>query len=133
MVGYSRHATIRYVKARKLNSVNMQHITYWCLFSGFSSQEFFPYFGDLTTPMKGYKFWPILDTHDRWAVRIFNVRTTTTVTRENSLKWSSQRTRDTHTCYRAFRIGAVTTCFKDMGLSRPGIELRCPAFSQHSR
>ena len=37
------------------------------------------------------------------------------------------RTRDTHTCYRAFGSGAVTTFFNDLGLSRPGIEPRSPA------
>ena len=31
------------------------------------------------------------------------------------------------TCCRAFCSGAVTTCFHDLGLSRPGIEPRSPA------
>ena len=35
---------------------------------------------------------------------------------------SSPRSRDTHTYYRAFRSGAVTTCFYDLGLSRLGFE-----------
>ena len=43
------------------------------------------------------------------------------------LWWSSPRTRDTHTCCRAFDSGAVTTCFYDSGLSRPGIGTRSPA------
>ena len=45
------------------------------------------------------------------------------VTRVNPLKLSSPRTRDTHTCCRAFGSGTVTTCLKDSGLSRSGIEL----------
>ena len=33
------------------------------------------------------------------------------------------RTRDTHTCCRAFGSGTVSTCFNDLGLSRPGTDL----------
>ena len=33
--------------------------------------------------------------------------------------WSSLKTRDTHTCCRAFRSGAVITCSNNLGLSRP--------------
>ena len=40
--------------------------------------------------------------------------------------WSYLRTRDTHTCCRAFGSGSVTTCFYDLGLWRPGIEPRSP-------
>ena len=36
--------------------------------------------------------------------------------------WLSPRTRDTHTYYRAFSSGAVTTSFNDLGLSRLGFE-----------
>ena len=35
---------------------------------------------------------------------------------------SSPRTCDTHTCCRAIRSGAVTTCFYDLGLTPPGFE-----------
>ena len=42
--------------------------------------------------------------------------------RANPLWWSSATTRDTHTSWRAFGSGAVTTCCKDKNLSRPGIE-----------
>ena len=41
--------------------------------------------------------------------------------------WSSPRTCDTHTCCRAFGSWAVTICFYDLGLSRPGIKPRSPA------
>ena len=34
------------------------------------------------------------------------------------------RIRDIHTCFQAFDSGAVTTCFNNSGLSRPGIEPR---------
>ena len=37
-------------------------------------------------------------------------------------KWSCPRTRDTNSCSQAFSSGAVTTCFNDLCLSRPGIE-----------
>ena len=42
------------------------------------------------------------------------------------------RTRDTHTCGRAFGSGAVTTCFKDSGMSRPGIEPWSPAWETNA-
>ena len=45
-----------------------------------------------------------------------------TVTRDIRLKWSSPRTRDTHTYCWAFNSGAVTTCFSDLALSRLGYE-----------
>ena len=41
--------------------------------------------------------------------------------------WSSLWVRDTHTCCRAFSSKAVTTCFNDLGMSRPGIEPRSSA------
>ena len=37
--------------------------------------------------------------------------------------------RDTHTCCRAFRSGAVTTCLNDLGLSRSGINHATAAVS----
>ena len=39
----------------------------------------------------------------------------------------SAHLRGTHTCCRALGNGSVTTCFKDLGLSRRGIETRSPA------
>ena len=36
--------------------------------------------------------------------------------------WSCPRTRDTHTYWRAFSSGAVTTCFNNLGLSRLGLK-----------
>ena len=53
------------------------------------------------------------------------MRATHCVKRHPSLL-SSPRIPDTHIC-RAFGSGAVTTCFNDFDLSRPGIELRFPA------
>ena len=44
------------------------------------------------------------------------------MTQRIRLKWSSPRTRDTHTCCQGLGSGAITTCFNDVGLSRPGIE-----------
>ena len=35
--------------------------------------------------------------------------------------------RDIRTCCRAFGSGAITTCFNDLGLSRPRIEPRSAA------
>ena len=49
-------------------------------------------------------------------------RATPTVTRGIRLYWSSPRTRDTHTYCRASGSGAVTTCFYDLRLPRPGFK-----------
>ena len=76
-----------------------------CLFV--PSREFFTHMETSLLPVKGCKFWPLLGTHGLWAVRVFK-RATTTATRA---QWSSPRTRDTHTCWRAFGSGAVTTFF----------------------
>ena len=46
------------------------------------------------------------------------------------LKWSSSRTSDTHTCCPACGSGTVTTCFKYLGLSWPGIEPYLPHVRQ---
>ena len=61
----------------------------------------------------------MLGTHGHWAVRVFFSL--------SHLLWhpfimSSSMIRDTHTYYRAFSSGAVTTCFYDLGLSWLGIE-----------
>ena len=47
-------------------------------------------------PVKGCKFWLLFGTHGHWAVRVL-WRATPTVTQDIRLKWSSPRTRDTHT------------------------------------
>ena len=53
-------------------------------------------------PVKGLKFWSILGTRGHWILSIF---------------------RNARICYRSFGSGrAVTSCFNDLGLSRPGIE-----------
>ena len=52
-------------------------------------------------------------TRDHWAVRVL-LRATPTVTRA------------IHAYCRSFGRGAVTTCFNDLGLSRPRIELQSP-------
>ena len=53
---------------------------------------------------------PKYGNQDHWTVIILK-RATHTVTRDIRLKWSSQRTLDSHTCCRAFGSGAVSTCF----------------------
>ena len=60
-------------------------------------------------------------THCHWAVRVL-YRATPALTRGICLLWSSERTRDTHTCCRAFGSGAITTCIYDKGLSRLGFK-----------
>ena len=85
------------------------------------TREFFTHMETSPLPVKGRKFWPMLGAHGHWAVL---QRDTPSVTRVRGirLKWSSQRTRDTHTYCRAFRNGAATSCFYDFGLSRLGFE-----------
>ena len=98
-----------------------------CLFGVLRpTREFFTDFEMSPLPVNGYKFLPMLGTHGHWSVRVLQ-RTTPSVTRANPLWWSSQRTRDTHTCCRAFGIVAFTTCVNDLVISWPGIEPRSPA------
>ena len=70
----------------------------------------------LPLPVNGFKFWPMLGTHGRWAVG-FLYRSIPNVGISNIIIWSSPRTRNTHTCCRVFGSGAVTTCFYDIGQS----------------
>ena len=88
-----------------------------------SHSRFFHSFGDVTITDEGLKFLPIFGIHGHWAVRVLkSVDVTPTATRANLLLWSSPRTRSTYNCCRVFGSVAVITCFKDFGLSRPGIE-----------
>ena len=70
-------------------------------------------------PLKGYAFWPLLGTHGHWAVMVL-YGAIPTVTWD--FRWSSLRTRDSHTYCRAFGSGAVTTYFYELSLSRLGFE-----------
>ena len=81
----------------------------------FFHSRIFPSHGNVTRTDEG----PIFDTRDHWAVRVL-LRATPTVTRA------------IHTCCRSFGRGAVTTCFNDLGLSRPRIELQSPARGTNS-
>ena len=84
-----------------------------CLFWGVSSHSRILHsFGDVTTT--GEWLCSALSEFLKWAIH--------TMTRANPWLWSFPRTRDTHTCCRAFGSGAVTTCFNNQGLPQPGIE-----------
>ena len=91
-----------------------------CLFGVYRpTQEVFTHMETSPLQVKGCKFWPLLDIRSHWVVRVLQRATpTTTCTQDIRLYWSSPRTRDTHTYYRAFSSGAVTTCFYKLGLSR---------------
>ena len=93
----------------------------WVLF--LSHLGIFHSYRTSSLPVKGCKVWPMFGTRGHWAVRVLS-RTTPTVTQGIRLYWSSPRSRDSHTCCRAFGSGAVSTCFNDLGHSRPGIEPR---------
>ena len=54
--------------------------------------------------------------YGHWTERVLYTPTVT------SLKWSSPRTRDSHTYCREFGGGSITTCFNDIGMSRLGFE-----------
>ena len=64
-------------------------------------------------PVNDCKFWPLLDTHGHWAMRDLK-RATPSVTRSNPLWWSSLRTCDTHSWFRAFASRAANTYFSDL-------------------
>ena len=86
------------------------------------TQEFFTHMETSPLPVKGCKFWPILGTHGHWAVTCH----TYSDTGLQFIMVISDEC-DTRTCCRAFGSGVVTTCFYDLGLSRPGIEPWSPA------
>ena len=86
------------------------------------TREFFTHMETTSPlPVKGCKFFPMLGTHSHWAMRVLQ-RAAPTVTRGIRFKWSSPRTRDTHTCCRANSSGAVSTYFFVLCLSRLGFE-----------
>ena len=60
-------------------------------------------------------------TNDFLAVRVL-LRAVPFLTQGIHLLWSSTRTRDTHTCRRAFGSEAVTTCLYEKALSQLGFE-----------
>ena len=85
--------------------------------SRISHSRIFTHMHTSPLPLKGYKFWPMLGTHDHWAVRVL-WRATHTVTRGIRLWWSSPSTRDIDIYCRAFSRRAATSCFYDLGLLR---------------
>ena len=93
------------------------------------SEKWFLFARFLFVPLENFSLiW--IRHHQRWMTANFwpiLYRATATVTLANHLWWSSLRTCDTYTCCRAFGSGAFTTCFKDLGQSRPVIESRSPA------
>ena len=121
---------MRYDALCYVTTIELKIVVIVCLFVwGFSSHSrIFHSFGDVTNTGEGllfYLYWAFLltyiGTHSHWAVRVL-WRATPTVTRAKPLKWSSSRTRETHTRCQAFGSRAVTTCLKDLGLPRLGIE-----------
>ena len=62
--------------------------------------------------MNGFKFWPILGFSGRWTLRVLKCSTLLSFIR------SSPRTRDTHTCDRAFGSGTFTKYFNDLCRNR---------------
>ena len=76
----------------------------------FTHMETSPWLGkinkfDLYSALMAIEYWGL----NSWACHTY----TPTVTRAIRLKWSSPRTRDTHTCCRTFSSVAVTTRFHD--------------------
>ena len=82
-----------------------------------SIQEFFSHMETSVFSVKGCTFWPILGTHGNCAALVLKraAPTATCIFRTYSEdSWYS--------CGQAFGSGDVTTCFNELGLSRPWIE-----------
>ena len=93
--------------------LRVHNINVVCLGDIRPTWEFFSLIWRCHMPVKGCKFWPLsaLTAFKQWG--FFRE---STVTQDIRLKCSFPRTRDTHTCCRAFNSGAVTTRFNDLGL-----------------
>ena len=94
-----------------------------CLYGVYSpTREFFFHMETSPLPVKGCIFWPMLGTNGHWAVRV-PWHATPTVTQDiRFIHWWSPPTHDTHTYSRVLGSGAVTSCFKDVGLLQLGFE-----------
>ena len=113
----------RYVNSKRVSNLQRSSpialkglILFVCLFvwNLSSHSRIFHSYGDVTITGEGLQIltyarqsWP-LSSESSWAC--------------NHLKWSSPRTRETHTYCRAFSCGTATTCFNVLGLSRLGFE-----------
>ena len=94
-----------YVKGQRENTWGV--CLFVCLFGVYlPTREFFTHMETSPLPVKACKFWPLLGTHGNWAVTCHTYC-------DMGLPFIMviPRTRDTHTCCRAFGSGAVTTCF----------------------
>ena len=88
------------------------------LLEGFRpTREFLTYMETSPLPVKGYKFWPMLDTHCHWVVRFLSVP---------HLLWHGTSIYNYHlwgpVTLTAFGSGAVTTCFCNLGMPWLGFE-----------
>ena len=122
----SRVYVNRYIFVVQSEKIGHSLLLFVCLFVwGFRSiWEFFTNLETSPLPVKGCKLWHY-DYNSTLAIeqwwRGFK-RASPTVSRYIRLKWSSLRNHDIYTCCWAFSSGAVTTCYNDIGLSRPGFE-----------
>ena len=90
---------------------------------GFSSHSgIFHSYGDVTITGEGVQILTHTCTQHSWPLSSEGSLAYHTYC-DISLEWSSPKTRDTHTCCRAFGSGAVTTCFYDLGLSSLRFEI----------
>ena len=73
------------------------YVLFVCLFVVFRpTREFYTRMETSPLPVKGCKFWSLLDTCGHWGVRVLQ-RATPTVTRGIRLEWLSLRTRNNDT------------------------------------
>ena len=87
------------------------NVTFFWFVCGFSyHMRFFTHMETLPLPGRGCIFWPMFGTHGHWAVREGSLLVCHTYwDTGHPFIWSSPRTRDKHTYYRAFNSWAVTT------------------------
>ena len=89
---------------------------------GFSSHSIiFHSYETSPLPAKGCKFWPMFGTHGQCAVII--LQRAHPLWHGTSVYNGQLREPVTHTYFRAFSSGAVTTCFYELGLSRECVNM----------
>ena len=89
-----------------------------CLFVDVFMSDFFSHMEKWRTA--NFDLCSVIIAIEQWG--FFSVHVPQTVKRGIRIYCSSPKARDTHTYCRALSSGAVTTCFKDWGLSRLGFK-----------
>ena len=103
--------------AEMLPELRLFDCLFVCLFDSLRSHvlpENFSLKWGVTISDEGFKFWPILGIYDHWVVRVLQRATPSYFDTGHTYIWSSQKTCNIHTYFRALGTGAVTICFYNL-------------------